>query len=87
MGKCYSVIVYTVMLFSFKAALQLNLKQLRTEILGSPSRINNGSGKQVQIYRVAMNDCRDLGTPLTLACIECPPRSYSVVHNSSIYSS
>lgn len=73
------------MLFSFKVALQLNRKQLQTEILGSPSQINNGSGKQVQIYRVVKNDRRDLGTPLTLAGIECPPRSCGVVHNSSIH--
>lgn len=74
------------MLFSFKIALQLNLKQLQTK--GPPSQINNSSGKQVQIYGVVMSDCRDVSIPFSLwwGGIECAPRSPSVVHNPSIHS-
>lgn len=49
-----------------KVALQLNPKQLQTGTLRPPSQINNSSGKQVQIYRVVMSNCRDVGTPFTL---------------------
>lgn len=75
MGKCPSVSVWTVMVLSFKVALQLNLKQFWTEVLGSPSWINNGSGKQLQIYRAVINGCRGLDTPLTPVCTLRVPRS------------
>lgn len=75
------------MLFSFKVALQLNLKQLQTTFrISFPNKQQLWkAGADLQGGDEWLPGCWHCIFTVGVVGIECAPRSSSVVHNSSIH--